>query len=58
MYIASGQKTHMGFNAAIIIWKFDDRSMLHKLELHKVLIQFLTFSHNDLYLASMGGQDD
>jgi hypothetical protein len=48
----------MGFNAAIIIWKFDDRSMLHKLELHKVLIQFLTFSHNDLYLASMGGQDD
>jgi len=22
------------------------------------LIQFLTFSHNDLYLASMGGQDD
>jgi cilia- and flagella-associated protein 52 len=26
--------------------------------LHKVLVQSLSFSHNELYLASLGGQDD
>jgi len=26
--------------------------------MHKVLIQSLSFSHNELYLASLGGQDD
>eukprot|EP01006_Ploeotia_vitrea_P052085 TRINITY_DN67645_c0_g2_i1.p1 TRINITY_DN67645_c0_g2~~TRINITY_DN67645_c0_g2_i1.p1 ORF type:complete len:118 (-),score=1.88 TRINITY_DN67645_c0_g2_i1:957-1310(-) len=48
----------MGFQADIIIWNFEDRSMLHKLHLHKVLIQSLTFCCNELYLASLGGQDD
>lgn len=32
--------------------------MMHRLKLHKVLIQSLTFSHNELYLASLGGPDD
>lgn len=32
--------------------------MLHRLKLHKVLVQSLSFSHNELYLASLGGQDD
>ena len=29
--------------------------MMHRLKLHKVLIQSLTFSHNEQYLASLGG---
>lgn len=32
--------------------------MIQRLKLHKVLIQSLAFSHNEMYLASLGGQDD
>ena len=32
--------------------------MKHRLKLHKVLIQSLSFSHDEKYLASLGGQDD
>ena len=32
--------------------------MIHRLKLHKVLIQSLSFSYNELYLASLGGIDD
>jgi len=57
-YIASGQRTHMGFQADIIIWDFDSMEMVHRLKLHKVLIQSLSFSKDETYLASLGGQDD
>lgn len=32
--------------------------MVHRMKLHKVLIQSLSFSHDEQYLASLGGQDD
>lgn len=32
--------------------------MIQRLKLHKVLIQHLSFSFNEEYLASLGGQDD
>ena len=48
----------MGFQAEIIIWDFDTLEPLHRLKLHKVLIQSLSFSFNEQYLASVGGQDD
>ena len=32
--------------------------MVHRLKLHKVLIQSLSFSFDEKYLASLGGQDD
>ncbi|KAI8622104.1 WD40-repeat-containing domain protein [Chytriomyces sp. MP71] len=57
-YIASGQVTHMGFQADIIIWDFATRTLLRRLTLHKVKVQALAFSPNDKYLASLGGQDD
>jgi hypothetical protein len=31
---------------------------MHRLKLHKVIIQHLSFCSNELYLASQGGQDD
>jgi len=31
---------------------------LYRLKLHKVLIESLTFSHNELYLSSLGGVED
>lgn len=48
----------MGFQAEIIIWDFESLQILHRLKLHKVRIQSLSFSHNEQYLASVGGQDD
>eukprot|EP00658_Telonema_sp_P-2_P060202 TRINITY_DN4917_c0_g5_i3.p1 TRINITY_DN4917_c0_g5~~TRINITY_DN4917_c0_g5_i3.p1 ORF type:complete len:323 (-),score=64.49 TRINITY_DN4917_c0_g5_i3:100-1068(-) len=61
-YIASGQVAHMGFTAQILVWDFETGAIIHKLELHKVLIQSLAFSCEDengiIYLASIGGQDD
>ncbi|KAI8910144.1 WD40-repeat-containing domain protein [Gorgonomyces haynaldii] len=57
-YIASGQVTHMGFQADIIIWDFEKRQLLHRLPLHKVKVQDVAFSPSGKYLASLGGQDD
>ena len=56
--LASGQQTHMGFQAEAIIWDFASRQPLQRIKLHKVLIQSLDFSCNEQYLATLGGQDD
>jgi WD40 repeat protein len=46
----------MGFTAPIIVWDFETGKILHKLELHKVLVQGVAFSCGDEYLATIGGQ--
>lgn len=48
----------MGFQADIIIWDFEKRSIIRRFTLHKVKVQALAFSPNEKYLASLGGQDD
>ncbi|OMJ85317.1 hypothetical protein SteCoe_13415 [Stentor coeruleus] len=57
-FLASGQQTHMGFQAEIIIWNFQTKTAFHRMKLHKVMIQSLSFSCDEAYLASLGGQDD
>lgn len=57
-YIASGQQTHMGFKADIIVWDFQNQTLYHTFTLHNVKVQALAFSPNELYLVSLGGQDD
>lgn len=57
-YLASGQITHSGFAADIIVWDMESRKILHRMSLHKVKVQALSFSCDDMYLASLGGQDD
>eukprot|EP00743_Colponemidia_sp_Colp-15_P000630 GILK01000703.1.p1 GENE.GILK01000703.1~~GILK01000703.1.p1 ORF type:complete len:651 (-),score=98.22 GILK01000703.1:131-1999(-) len=57
-YIASGQKTYMGFPADIIVWDFETRQQIRRLRLHKVSVSSISFSCNEKYLASVGGQDD
>mmetsp|Transcript_40690 Transcript_40690/g.75729 ORF Transcript_40690/g.75729 Transcript_40690/m.75729 type:complete len:622 (-) Transcript_40690:107-1972(-) len=56
--LASGQKTFMGFPADVIIWDFEQRKELHRLSLHKVAVTSLSFSCDETYLATLGGQDD
>lgn len=56
--LASGQKTFMGFPADVIIWDFENRREIHRLSLHKVAVASLSFSFNEMYLATLGGQDD
>lgn len=56
--LASGQITNMGFSADIIVWDLHAREVVHRMSLHKVKVQELSFSHDGLYLASLGGQDD
>ncbi|NWZ32016.1 CFA52 protein, partial [Asarcornis scutulata] len=57
-FVASGQVTFMGFKADIILWNFWKKELVARLSLHKGKIEGLAFSPNELYLVSLGGQDD
>ncbi|CAL8328745.1 unnamed protein product [Lota lota] len=57
-YVSSGQVTFMGFKADIIIWDFAKRAIYARLPLHQAKVEALSFSPNDKYLVSLGGQDD
>ena len=48
----------MGFKADVIIWDYEERNLLHRLSLHKVKVEAVTFSPNELYVVTLGGQDD
>lgn len=56
--LASGQVTHLGCPADIIVWDLARRAPLHRLQLQKVKIQALSFSCDGSMLASLGGPDD
>ena len=62
--MASGQITHMGYLAQILLWDISgigaggQPTLRHSLKLHKVQIQALAFSCEGTYLASVGGPDD
>ena len=57
-FIASGQETHMGFKADIIVWDYETKQAYCTFTLHKVRVEALSFSSQDKYLVSLGGQDD
>ncbi|VDM31234.1 unnamed protein product [Hydatigera taeniaeformis] len=57
-YLASGQITHMGYKADIILWDYAEKRERARFVLHNVKVQALAFSPNSKYLASIGGQDD
>jgi len=57
-YLASGQVSHMGFPAPVIIWDLETYEIVHKLVLHKGKVQDLCFSYNEKYIATLGGRDD
>ena len=47
-----------GFQAALIVWDFEQRDMLFRVRYHRETIQTLTFSCDELYLISLGGIKD
>ena len=57
-YIASGQVTHQGYAADIIVWDFQTLTIKHRLTLHKVQVTDLSFSATEKFLISLGGEDD
>ncbi|XP_072414529.1 cilia- and flagella-associated protein 52 [Chiloscyllium punctatum] len=57
-YIATGQVTYMGFKADIIIYNYVEKAIHATMTLHQAKVESLAFSPNDLYLVSLGGQDD
>ncbi|XP_063681556.1 cilia- and flagella-associated protein 52-like [Bolinopsis microptera] len=57
-YVASGQITHMGFKADVIVWDFEAKAPYATFTLHKVKVEALAFSPSDKYLVTLGGRDD
>ncbi|KAM3623149.1 uncharacterized protein V6R79_007690 [Siganus canaliculatus] len=57
-HIASGQVNFTGFEAMIIIWDYAQRAIYAQLLLHKAKVEALTFSPDEKYLVSLGGQED
>ncbi|VDO11105.1 unnamed protein product [Rodentolepis nana] len=57
-YLASGQITHMGYKADIILWDYAEKKEITRFISHSVKVQALAFSPNAKYLVSIGGQDD
>ena len=57
-YLASGQESHAGFKATIIIWNLETLEAVNRLVLHKGKVQALEFSPDENFLLSLGGSDD
>eukprot|EP00941_MAST-03F_sp_MAST-3F-sp1_P006102 g6102.t1 len=56
--LASGQKTHMGFLADVILWDLEKRALRYRMTQHKVCVLDVCFNSDDTLLASIGGRDD
>ena len=57
-WLATGQVTHPGFQAPIIVWDLDTLEVKYRLLLHKGNIQDVAFSEDGRYLASIGQEDN
>ena len=44
--------------AEVIVWSYNDLSRFGSHNLHKVKVEAVAFSPNDVFMASLGGQDD
>ena len=53
--IASGQGGH---NSDVLVWNFEDRSVLFRFAEHDHGVAFVAFSHDDRMLCSGGVPDD
>ncbi|KMQ94070.1 wd repeat-containing protein 16 [Lasius niger] len=57
-YVASGQNNHLGFKATVIVWNYEEGTMMGSYETHKVGVEDLCFTCNGDFLVSLGGRDD
>lgn len=44
--------------AEVIVWDFETCAVYAKLVLHRNSVEAVSFTYNDKYLVSLGGQDD
>lgn len=56
-YIASGQYSGIDKESSIILWDFQEMTLVAQWTMHKDSVQCLSFSKSDKYLASLGGDD-
>ena len=57
-FVCSGQRTHHGFLADVILWDLTTLSLKYRLQLHKVCIEDIAFNNDDTMVATLGGRDD
>lgn len=57
-FLASGQKTFMGFKADIVVWDYETKKVVFKESLHKVKVQGIAFTADSNFLITLGGRDD
>ena len=48
----------LGRQAEVIVWSYGSLSRYGSHSLHKVKVEAVAFSPNDVFMASLGGQDD
>lgn len=56
--LASAEHCQTGFISEIIIWDLSTNTRIQSLKMHKGSVKYLSFSHNGLFLASAGGNED
>ena len=54
-FIASGQ---IGINSDILVWNFNNRNLIHRFQEHCNGISTLAFSDDDLFLSTVGNEQD
>lgn len=47
----------MGFRAYIIVWDWEKRCELLRHELHKVRVESVCFTSNEVFVVTLGGRD-
>ena len=57
-YVCSGQRTHHGFLADVILWDLTTLSLKYRMQLHKVCVEDIAFNNDDTMVATLGGRDD
>ena len=57
-YIASAEAPNTGFPCLVLVWDWESKKILHKLNLHKDGVNAIAFSKDEKYMVTIGSLDD